>query len=75
MFFLLRAFLGDFATTFLLFSNVACISYLVFLTLACGFCGFSFWWINRYLKIFAGIKANWHVSFLSSLFSLTYLYH
>jgi hypothetical protein len=28
------------------------------LTLACGFCGFSFWWTNRYLKIFANIKVD-----------------
>jgi hypothetical protein len=40
----LRSFPGDFAITFFLFSNVACIFSLVLLTLACGFCGFSFWW-------------------------------
>ncbi len=42
--FFLRSFPGDFAITFFLFSNVACIFSLVLLTLACGFCGFSFWW-------------------------------
>ncbi len=40
LFFLLRSFLGDFFITFSLFSNAACISSLVLLTLACGF---SFW--------------------------------
>jgi hypothetical protein len=40
-----------------------------------GLCGFSFWCANRYRKMFAIIKANWQVSFLSPLFSLTYLYH
>ncbi len=74
LFFLLKTFFRDFATTFLLFSNVACISSLVFLTLACGFCGFSFWWTNIYLQIFANIRASWHVS-LSRLSSLTYFYH
>ncbi len=74
-FFLSRAVLRDFATTFLLFSNVSYISFLILLTLACGFYGFSFWWTNKYLTIFASIKVDWHVSFLSPLFSLTYLYH
>jgi hypothetical protein len=45
------------------------------LTLACGFFGFSFWWTNRYLNIFTNIRVDWHVSFLSPLLSLTYLYH
>jgi hypothetical protein len=54
----LRALLGDFVATFLLFSNVAYISSLVLLTLTCGFCGFPFWWTNRYLKILASIKAT-----------------
>jgi hypothetical protein len=26
--------------------------------LACGFCGFYFWWINRYLKIFSSIRVD-----------------
>jgi hypothetical protein len=42
-FFLLRTLLGNFVAAFLLFSNVAYISFVVFLTLACGFFGFSFW--------------------------------
>jgi hypothetical protein len=46
LFFLLRAFIGEFATTFFLFSNVVYISSLVLLTLANGFYGFSFWCIN-----------------------------
>jgi hypothetical protein len=28
------------------------------LTLACGFCGFSIWWINKYLIFFANIKVD-----------------
>jgi hypothetical protein len=28
------------------------------LTLVCGFCGFSFWWTNKYFKIFANIKVD-----------------
>jgi hypothetical protein len=43
--------------------------------LANGFCGLSFWCINKYWKILSNTKANWHVYFLSPLFSLTYLYH
>jgi len=74
-FFLLRTLLGNFVAAFLLFSNVAYISFVVFLTLACGFFGFSFWWTNRYLNIFTNIRVDWHVSFLSPLLSLTYLYH
>jgi hypothetical protein len=58
LFFLLRTLLGDFAATFLLFSNVTYISFLIILTLACGFCGFSFWWTNKYLKIFVSIKVD-----------------
>jgi succinate dehydrogenase hydrophobic anchor subunit len=58
-----------------LFSNVVYISSLVLLTLVGGFYGFSFWCTNRYWKIFVNTEANWHVSFLSPLFSLTYLYH
>jgi hypothetical protein len=58
MFFLVRTLIGDSATTFLLFSNVACISSLILLTLAYGFCGFSFWWTNIYLKIFTSIKVD-----------------
>jgi hypothetical protein len=73
-FFLLRT-LGKFATTFFLLSNVVYISSLVLLTSVNGFCGFSFWCTNKCRKIFANIKANWHVSFLSPLLSLTYLYH
>jgi hypothetical protein len=45
------------------------------LTLDCGFYGFSFWWTNKYLKIFVKIRVDWYVSFLPPLFSLTYLYH
>ncbi len=71
LFFFLKSLFRDFAITFFLFSSVVCISCLVLFTLACGFCGFSFWWTNRYWKIFANINANWHVSFLSPLFSLT----
>ncbi len=58
-FFLLRAFFEHSVTTLFLFSNVLCISSLVILTLAYGFCGFSFWWTNKYLNFFASIKANW----------------
>jgi hypothetical protein len=43
--------------------------------LANGFGGISFWCTNRYSNFFANTKANWHVFFLSPLFSLTYLYH
>ncbi len=42
LFFLLKTLLGDFVATFFLFSNATCISFLVLLTLACGFNGFSF---------------------------------
>jgi hypothetical protein len=42
LFFLLRALLGEYATTFFLFSSVVYISSLVLLTLASGFCGLSF---------------------------------
>jgi hypothetical protein len=38
-------------------------------------CGFSLWCTNKYWKIFSNTKANWHVSFISPLVSLTYLYH
>jgi hypothetical protein len=38
----LKAFFGDFVVAFLLFSNVVCISSLVLLTLACGFCDYIF---------------------------------
>jgi hypothetical protein len=75
LFFFLRKFLKYFVTTFLLLCNITCISSLFLLTLACGFYGLSFWWTNKYLQIFASIKANWQVSFVSPLFSLTYLYH
>jgi hypothetical protein len=75
LFFLLKALFGDSVSTFRVFSNATYISSLVLLTLACGFYGFSFWWINKYFKIFANIRVNRHVSFLSPLFSLTYLYH
>jgi hypothetical protein len=43
--------------------------------LAGGLCGFSFWCTNRYWNFFTNTKANWHVYFISPLFSLTYLYH
>jgi hypothetical protein len=43
--------------------------------LASGFYGFSFQCTNKYWMIFANTKAYWQVSFLSPLFSLTYLYH
>ncbi len=75
LFFFLRALLGKSIATFFLFSNVVCISSLVLLTLAGGLCGFSFWYTNIYWKIFANTKADWQVSFLTPLFSLTYLYH
>jgi hypothetical protein len=58
-----------------LFSSVVYISSLVLLTLASGFCGLSFWCTNKYWKIFANTKANWQVTFISPLFSLTYLYY
>ncbi len=48
MFFLLRTLIEKFATSFFLFSNVICISSLVLLTLAGGFCAFSFWYTNKY---------------------------
>ncbi len=75
LFFLLRTPLGDYVIIFLLFFNAAYISSLVLLTLDCGFYGFSFWWTNKYLKIFVKIRVDWYVSFLPPLFSLTYLYH
>ncbi len=56
--FLLRALLGDSAISLFLFSNVICISSLVFFTLAGCLCGFSFWWTNKYWKIFANTNAN-----------------
>ncbi len=40
--FLFKTLLRDFAITFLLFSNVTCISSLVLLTLVCGFYGLVF---------------------------------
>jgi len=58
-----------------MFSNVVFISSLVLLTLVGGFYGFSFWCTNKYCKIFANTNADLQVSFLSPLFSLTYLYH
>jgi len=75
LFFFLRALINEFIATFFLFSSVVYISSLVLFTLATGFCGFSFWCTNRYWKTFANIKVDWHASFLSPLFSLTYLYH
>jgi hypothetical protein len=42
LFFLLRALLKDYVAIFLLFSNATYISFLIPLTLAYGFCGFSF---------------------------------
>jgi hypothetical protein len=42
LFFLLRTILGNFAKAFFLFSSVVCIFFLVLLTLAYGFYGFSF---------------------------------
>jgi hypothetical protein len=60
LFFLLRTLFGESVVSF--FSNVIYISYLVFLTLANGFYGFTFWCTNKYY-----IKANWQVSFLSPL--------
>ncbi len=56
--FLLITLPGDYVVAFLLFSNATCISSLVFLTLACGLCGFSFQRTNIYLKIFAKTRAN-----------------
>jgi hypothetical protein len=75
LFFLLKALLGESTMAFFLFSNVVYISFLVFKTLVSGFCGLSFWCTNIYWKIFANTKANWWVSFLFPLFSLTYSYH
>ncbi len=75
LFFLLRTILGEFAETFFLFSSAAYISSLVLLTLVGNFCGFTFWCTNIYWMIFANTNVDWHVSFLSPLFSLTYLYH
>jgi hypothetical protein len=54
----LRALLGIPTAIFLMFSNVAYISSQVLLTLVCGFYEFPFWWINKYLKIFAKIRAD-----------------
>ncbi len=48
LFFLLRTFFGDYIVAFFLFSNATYISSLVLFTLASGFCGFSFWWTNKY---------------------------
>jgi hypothetical protein len=42
LFFLLKALLGESTASFFLFSSVIYISFLVFLTLAGGFCGLSF---------------------------------
>jgi hypothetical protein len=42
LFFLLQTFLGEFVTTFFLFSSVVYISSLILLTFARGLCGFSF---------------------------------
>jgi len=75
LFFLLRTLLGEYVVAFFLFSNVVYISSLVLLTLVGGLCGFSFWCTNEYRKIFANTKVDWLVSFLSPLFSFTYLYH
>jgi hypothetical protein len=61
--------------SFFLFSSDVYISSLVLLTLVGGFCGLSFWCTNRYWKIFTTTEANWHVYFLSPLFSLTCLYN
>jgi len=70
-----KHFLETLLHLFFPFSSAIYISSLVILTLADGFCGLSFWCTNRYWKIFANTKANWQVSFLSPLLSLTYLYH
>lgn len=48
--FLFRALLGNFGTTFLMFSNATCISSLVFLTLVCGFYGLSYLWKQQIFK-------------------------
>ncbi len=42
LFFLLRTLFGDSVVAFLLLSNATSKFFLVLLTLACGFCGFSF---------------------------------
>jgi len=74
LFFLFITLLGDSTTMFFLLFNVACMSFLVLLTLVCGFYGLFF--VEFFLKkIFAKIRADWHVSFLSPLVSLTCLYH
>jgi hypothetical protein len=75
LFFFLRILLGKFTPTFFLFSSDVYIFSVVLLTLFGGFYGFSFLCTNKYWKIFANTKANWQVSFLSPLFSWTYLYH
>jgi hypothetical protein len=75
MFFLLITFFGKSVITFFLFSNAIYIFSLIFKTLANGFCGFSFWCTNKYWNIFTNSNSDWHVSFLSPLLSLTYLYH
>jgi hypothetical protein len=56
-------------------SSVVYISSLILLTLVGGFYGFSFWCTNKYWKIFISTNVDWQVSFISPLFSLTYLYH
>jgi len=75
LFFLLKTLFRESIAAFFMFTSVVYISSLVVLTLASGFCGLSFWCTNKYWKIFANTKANWHIYFLSPLLSLTYLYH
>jgi len=48
--FLFRTLLGNFATTFLMFSNATCISSLVLLTLVYGFYRLSFLWKQHIFK-------------------------
>ncbi len=70
LFFFLRTLFGYSVVAFFLFSNVVCMFSLILFTLADGFYRFSFWWTNRYSKIFANINANWHVSLLIPLILL-----
>jgi hypothetical protein len=58
LFFLFRAPFGIFVAVFRLFSDVAYISFLVLLTLVCGFYGLFFCGNKIYLKIFARIRAD-----------------
>jgi hypothetical protein len=56
-------------------SNVIHISTLVLFTLVSGFCGFSFWWINKYWKIVMPIPRQIDKCPSYPLIFLEYLYH